>query len=69
LFFGVLKTGADGLQAGTGVPSSIATVIEGLVLFVAALAFAAPSGLPIKAAPKQSKDRVPTTPGLQELSS
>jgi len=69
LFFGVLKTGADGLQAGTGVPSSIATVIEGLVLFVAALAFAAPSRLPIKAAPKQSEDRVPTAPRLQELSS
>jgi len=40
LFFGILKTGADGLQAGTGVPSSISLVVEGLVLFVAALSFA-----------------------------
>jgi simple sugar transport system permease protein len=40
LFFGALENGADGLQAGTGVPSSIAIVIVGLVLLVAALAFA-----------------------------
>jgi simple sugar transport system permease protein len=42
-FLGALKTGSDGLQAGTGIPSSIAFVIQGLVLLVAALAFAAPS--------------------------
>ena len=69
LFFSVLKTGADGLQAGTGVPSSIATVIEGLVLFVAALAFAAPSRLPTKSAPKQSEHRVATATGWRELGS
>jgi ABC-type uncharacterized transport system permease subunit len=40
LFVAALKTGSDGLQAGTGVPSSIAFVIEGLVLLVTALAFA-----------------------------
>jgi simple sugar transport system permease protein len=68
LFFGVLKTGADGLQAGTGVPSSIATVIEGLVLFVAALSFAARLRPPSKAAPRPSKERVQVGPGFQELS-
>jgi simple sugar transport system permease protein len=40
IFFGALENGADGLQAGTGVPSAIAIVIEGLVLLVAALTFA-----------------------------
>lgn len=65
LFFGVLKTGADGLQAGTGVPSSIATVIEGLVLFVAALSFAARA--PTKKGPQPTADRVPAEADLQEL--
>ena len=40
LLFAALKTGADGLQAGSGIPSSISIVIQGLVLLVAALAFA-----------------------------
>jgi len=64
LFFGILKTGADGLQAGTGVPSSIATVIEGLVLFVAALSFAAPARTPIKMGARTSTDLVPADTGL-----
>jgi ABC-type uncharacterized transport system permease subunit len=68
LFFGILKTGADGLQAGTGVPSSIATVIEGLVLFVAALSFAARLRPSVKAASRPSEDRLPVSPGLRELS-
>ena len=61
IFFGALENGADGLQAGTGVPSAIAIVIEGLVLLVAALAFAGqakkraaaatPSGEPVVIAP------------------
>jgi simple sugar transport system permease protein len=37
---GALTTGADGLQTGTGVPSSLSIVIQGLLLLVAALAFA-----------------------------
>jgi simple sugar transport system permease protein len=41
LFFGALTTGADGLQSGTGVPATIATVIEGLLLLAAALVFTA----------------------------
>jgi simple sugar transport system permease protein len=40
LFFGALVTGANGLQAGTGVPASISTVMQGVLLLVAALAFA-----------------------------
>jgi general nucleoside transport system permease protein len=68
LFFGVLKTGADGLQAGTGVPSSIAAVIEGLVLFVAALSFAARLRPQVKAVMRPSENRFPAGPGLQELS-
>jgi ABC-type uncharacterized transport system permease subunit len=68
LFFGVIKTGADGLQAGTGVPSSIATVIEGLVLFVAALSFAAPARAPGRGARQRTIDRAPADAGLQELS-
>lgn len=67
LFFGVLKTGADGLQAGTGVPSSIATVIEGLVLFVAALSFAAPTLRSGKARPDRAAGRPRGQPRLQEL--
>lgn len=42
-FLAALRTGADGLQAGTGIPSAIAIVIQGLVLLVAALAAATPS--------------------------
>ncbi|CDX51123.1 Inner-membrane translocator [Mesorhizobium plurifarium] len=41
-FLAALRTGSDGLQAGTGIPSSIAFVVQGLVLLVAALAFASP---------------------------
>ena len=36
LGFGALTTGALGLQVGTGVPAAIATLIQGLLLFVAA---------------------------------
>ncbi|WP_158814647.1 ABC transporter permease [Methylocapsa sp. S129] len=39
LVLGALTTGADGLQTGTGVPSSLSIVIQGLLLLVAALAF------------------------------
>jgi general nucleoside transport system permease protein len=67
LFFGILKTGADGLQAGTGVPSSISTVIEGLVLFVAALSFAAPVRKLAKPASRQATDGAALDAGLQKL--
>lgn len=67
LFFGILKTGADGLQAGTGVPSSISIVIEGLVLFVAALSFAASSRRTTPAEPKPVDGRATVEPRLQEL--
>lgn len=66
LFFGVLKTGADGLQAGTGVPSSIATVIEGLVLFVAALSFAAPTLRATTSRRSRADDRAKSEIRLQE---
>ncbi len=46
LFLAALKTGSDGLQAGTGIPSAISLVIQGLVLLVAALAFAGSRRLP-----------------------
>jgi simple sugar transport system permease protein len=39
LALGALTTGADGLQTGTGVPASLAIVVQGLLLLVAALAF------------------------------
>jgi ABC-type uncharacterized transport system permease subunit len=39
LVMGALTTGANGLQMGTGVPASLSTVIQGLLLLVAALAF------------------------------
>jgi ABC-type uncharacterized transport system permease subunit len=39
LVLGALTTGADGLQTGTSVPSSLSIVIQGLLLLVAALAF------------------------------
>jgi simple sugar transport system permease protein len=41
LVYAVLVTGADGMQAGTGVPSSIATVLQALLLIAVALAFEA----------------------------
>jgi len=40
LVFSALATGSDGLQTGTGVPASIAIVLQGLLLLAAALAFA-----------------------------
>jgi simple sugar transport system permease protein len=67
LFFAILKTGADGLQAGTGVPSSISTVIEGLVLFVAALSFAAPVRRAVRPSPERANERAAAKSGLQEL--
>jgi general nucleoside transport system permease protein len=39
LAFGALITGAEGLQVGTGVPASIAIVVQGLLLLVAAIVF------------------------------
>lgn len=39
LALGALRTGADGLQTGTGVPASLAILVQGLLLLVAALAF------------------------------
>ncbi len=41
LFFGALTTGAEGMQVGTGVPASIATVFQGLILLAATLIVAA----------------------------
>jgi general nucleoside transport system permease protein len=41
LVMAVLTTGSNGLQTDTGVPSSIAVVVQGLVLLGAALVFAA----------------------------
>jgi general nucleoside transport system permease protein len=41
LFFGVLATGADGLQTGTGVPASVAQVVQGIFILAVALASAA----------------------------
>jgi general nucleoside transport system permease protein len=38
--YAALVTGAEGIQQGTGVPSSIASVLHGLLLLAAALAFA-----------------------------
>ena len=67
LFFGVLKTGSDGLQAGTGVPSSISTVIEGLVLLVAALSFAAPVRHRPKPARTRAAEASPSKAGVQEF--
>jgi simple sugar transport system permease protein len=58
LFFGALENGADGLQAGTGVPSSIAIVVEGMVLLVAALAFAGQMRKAVKAVPSPVPDPV-----------
>jgi simple sugar transport system permease protein len=40
LFFGALQSGADGMQAGTGVPSAIAQVFEGMILLAAVLILA-----------------------------
>ncbi|MEY4371652.1 MAG: hypothetical protein RL219_421 [Actinomycetota bacterium] len=40
-FFGALSTGADGVQAGTGVPASLAIVLQGGILLAAGLLFAA----------------------------
>jgi general nucleoside transport system permease protein len=67
MFFGILNTGANGLQAGTGVPSSIAAVIEGLVLFVAALSFAAPMRRPTTTAVRAVGERPPTKAQMPEL--
>jgi general nucleoside transport system permease protein len=67
LFFGILNTGANGLQAGTGVPSSIATVIEGLVLFVAAISFAAPRRRPAAASARPVEERPPAEARMPEL--
>jgi ABC-type uncharacterized transport system permease subunit len=39
LLFAGLQTGASGLQAETGVPSALSTIIEGAVLLCGALAF------------------------------
>lgn len=39
LVFAALQTGVEGLQTGTGVPAAIATVIQGLLLFLAATTF------------------------------
>jgi simple sugar transport system permease protein len=41
LFFGALTTGAEGMQAGTGVPAAMARVFEGLILLAATLIVAA----------------------------
>jgi simple sugar transport system permease protein len=41
LVLAALATGSDGLQFGTGIPASIATVAQGLLLLGAALVFAA----------------------------
>jgi simple sugar transport system permease protein len=41
LFFGVLATGADGLQTGTGVPASVAQVVQGIFILAIAVASAA----------------------------
>ena len=40
LFFGALQSGAEGMQAGTGVPSAIAHVFEGMILLAATLILA-----------------------------
>jgi simple sugar transport system permease protein len=41
LFFGALTTGAEGMQAGTGVPAAMAKVFEGMILLAATLIVAA----------------------------
>ena len=41
LFFGALTTGAEGMQAGTGVPAAMARVFEGVILLAATLIVAA----------------------------
>ncbi|MBL7499004.1 ABC transporter permease [Frankia nepalensis] len=41
LVFGALGAGADGLQIDTGVPASLATVLQGLSLFFVAIGFEA----------------------------
>lgn len=41
VFFGALGAGADGLQIDTGAPASLATVMQGVLLVAAALAFEA----------------------------
>jgi ABC-type uncharacterized transport system permease subunit len=53
-FLAALKTGSDGLQAGTGIPSSLAFVIQGLVLLVTALAFAVSSRKPAVSSPRET---------------
>jgi general nucleoside transport system permease protein len=40
LFFGALQSGAEGMQAGTNVPSAIAYVFEGMILLAATLILA-----------------------------
>jgi simple sugar transport system permease protein len=40
LVLAALATGSDGMQMGTGVPASIATVLQGLLLLAAGLLFA-----------------------------
>ena len=64
LFFGALATGADGLQAGSGVPASISTVIEGLLLLVAALTFVGGARARTEKPPESpSKEALPSQSG------
>lgn len=46
LLFGALTTGVQGMQIGTSVPAAIAIVVQGFVLFAAALSLARPSSPP-----------------------
>jgi simple sugar transport system permease protein len=65
IFFGALENGADGLQAGTGVPSAIAIVIEGLVLLVAALTFAGQAKKRAAASAPPAESAAAVTPRLE----
>ncbi len=40
IFFGALRSGAEGMQAGTNVPSAIAFVFEGMILLAATILLA-----------------------------
>jgi hypothetical protein len=55
------------LQAGTCVPSSISIVIEGLVLFVAALSFAVPNRNSATVEAGRADGRAAPKPRLQGL--
>lgn len=59
-FFGALATGADGVQAGTGVPASLATVLQGGILLAAGLLFAARARRVRRTLMARSDELVPT---------